>query len=127
MVMGRRGCGVMNSLGWHADQVDKTLEQLGGVKKDNGKVDQVRWQDLYLARAPREILRGRHAAEATWGKSRRDPRLDAEMPVPESMFCAPLSRKKVQKGGDCPFGRDPFSGQAWLQHRPEACGPRESA
>lgn len=36
-VMGRRGCGVMNSLGWHADQVDKTLEQLGGVKKIMGK------------------------------------------------------------------------------------------
>lgn len=30
--MDGRGYGVMNSLGWHADQVDKTLEQLGGVK-----------------------------------------------------------------------------------------------
>lgn len=81
----------MNSLGWHADQVDKTLEQLGGVKKDNGKVDKVSWQDLYLARAPREILSGRRAAEATWRESRRDPGLDAEIPIPKSMSCAPLS------------------------------------
>jgi len=41
--MGRRGWGALDDLDWHAYWVDKTLEQLGGVKKKKIRGGLVRW------------------------------------------------------------------------------------